>query len=58
MKLLILTGKFGMGHFSASRSLSRQIQDDFTQAQVEVTDFFEYAVPDYSHSIYEAFHCW
>lgn len=55
MKLLILTGKFGMGHFSASRSLSRQIQDDFTQVQVEVTDFFEYAVPDYSHSIYEAF---
>ena len=55
MKILILTGKFGMGHWSASQSLRLQLLDAFPTAQIDVDDFFAYAMPDASEAIYKAF---
>ena len=55
MKILILTGKFGMGHWSASQSLRLQLLGAFPGADVVVEDFFEYAMPDTSEAIYKAF---
>ena len=39
MNILILTGKFGMGHWSASQSLRQQLLRAFPGAEVEVLDF-------------------
>ena len=55
MKILILTGKFGMGHYSASQSLRLQLLGAFPSAQVEVVDLPAYAIPDASEAIYKAF---
>ncbi len=55
MNVLILTGKFGMGHWSASQSLRLQLLNAFPQAEVTVEDFFEYAMPDASEAIYKGF---
>lgn len=38
MNILIVTGKFGMGHWSASVSLRQQLLRAFPEAQVEVMD--------------------
>ena len=38
MNILIVTGKFGMGHWSASMSLRQQLLRAFPEAQVEVMD--------------------
>lgn len=55
MKILILTGKFGLGHWSASQSLRQQISRDFPRAETEVLDFFAYAMPNSSEALYKAF---
>ena len=55
MKLLILTGKFGMGHYSAANSLKEQIERVNPQAEAVVRDFFDYAMPACSGSMYRAF---
>ena len=56
MKMLILTGKFGMGHYSASQSLRQQLLSAFHGARVEVVDLFAYAMPGASEGLYKAFH--
>ena len=56
MKILILTGKFGMGHWSASQSLRQQLTRSLPRARVTVTDFFAYAMPNRSEALYKAFH--
>lgn len=48
-------GKFGMGHYSAARSLAQQIEEKFPQSQVRVVDFLEYALPELSRTIYRGF---
>ena len=55
MKLMILTGKFGMGHYSASLSLQQHLLRAFPQAEVEVIDFFAYASPNGSETLYKMF---
>lgn len=55
MKILIMTGKFGMGHFSAANSLAEQVQKVNPQADVAVRDLFEYAMPSCSDRLYRAF---
>ena len=55
MNILILTGKFGMGHFSASLSLRQQLLQAFPSAQVEVEDFVAYAMPGSSEAVYKWF---
>ena len=48
MKVLILTGKFGMGHYSASNSLSEDIKAKFDNSEIIIKDIFEYIMPNYS----------
>lgn len=55
MNILILTGKFGMGHWSASQSLRLQLLEVFPAAEVAVDDFFAYALPDASEALYKGF---
>ncbi|NCE64864.1 UDP-diphospho-muramoylpentapeptide beta-N-acetylglucosaminyltransferase [Pseudoflavonifractor sp. 524-17] len=56
MNILILTGKFGMGHWSASQSLDQQLARAFPNARTQVVDFFAYAMPNASEALYKAFH--
>ena len=44
MNVLILTGKFGMGHWSASQALQQQLERE--GHQVHTVDFFDYAMPE------------
>ncbi len=55
MKILIMTGKFGMGHYSAAQSLAKQVKKVNPQAEVVIRDLFEYAVPSCSDRVYQAF---
>lgn len=55
MKILILTGKFGMGHWSASLALREQLHAAFPAARIDVEDFFAYAMPSASETVYKAF---
>ena len=54
MKLMILTGKFGMGHWAASLSLKQQLEHSLG-AQVEVVDFLSAALPELSPALYKSF---
>lgn len=45
MNILILTGKFGMGHYSAAKTLGLEIQKLFSNANVTVVDLVEYSLP-------------
>lgn len=53
MNILILTGKFGMGHWSAAQALSEQLAGDGHNA--EIVDFFDYAMPELAPAMYRAF---
>ena len=55
MKILILTGKFGNGHWSASLSLREELLRQDPAAQVEITDFFAYALEDGAEAVYKGF---
>ncbi len=55
MKVLILTGKFGMGHYSASNSLSEDIKAKFDNSEITIKDIFEYIMPNYSDKMYKTF---
>ena len=55
MNILILTGKFGMGHWSASQSLRQQLMHSFPDARVEVEDFLTYALPNLAETMYKGF---
>lgn len=55
MKILILTGKFGMGHYSVSKSLCEEIKSKYPNVSVVIKDIFDYALPTYSNTIYKAF---
>ncbi len=55
MKILILTGKFGMGHWSAAQSLRQQLLGRHPDASVEVVDFPAYALPNFSGVLYKFF---
>lgn len=55
MNILILTGKFGMGHWSASQSVRLELLSTFPDAEIAVDDFFAYAMPDVSDAMYKGF---
>lgn len=54
MKLMILTGKFGMGHWAASLSLKQQLERSLG-ARVEVVDLFSAVLPELSPALYKSF---
>ena len=53
MEILILTGKFGIGHWSAALSIQEQLEREGHQAQV--VDFFAYALPETAPALYRGF---
>lgn len=55
MKLLLLTGKFGMGHYSAAFSLAERIAAVNPQADIVIRDIFDYAMPSCSDKVYQTF---
>lgn len=55
MKILILTGKFGNGHWSASLSLQEELLLQAPGSSVEVLDFFAYALDDGAEAVYKGF---
>ncbi|MBP1737233.1 MAG: 1,2-diacylglycerol 3-glucosyltransferase [Oscillospiraceae bacterium] len=56
MRILILTGKFGMGHWSASCSLYDQLSTAFPDSEITVEDLPALALPSASKSIYRGFY--
>jgi len=56
MNILILTGKFGMGHWAASQSLRQQLLREFPDAVVTVEDFPAYVMPNASEVLYKFFY--
>lgn len=56
MNVLILTGKFGMGHWAAALSLRQQVLRGFPGATVTVEDFPAYALPNAADVLYKFFH--
>lgn len=56
MKVLIFTIKFGSGHFRASKSLCKQIRNEFETSEVVVKDICEYLMPHNYQKIYNAYH--
>ncbi|WMJ22846.1 glycosyltransferase [Paludicola sp. MB14-C6] len=55
MNILILTGKFGMGHYSASTSIQQQIQLNHPNMGITIKDFFDYSIPLYANAMYNGF---
>lgn len=55
MKIIILTGKFGMGHYSASLALKQEIERDIPSTELTIIDFFEYSIPKSSKLVYKSF---
>lgn len=53
MKILILTGKFGMGHQSAAQALQEQLRQGGHRA--DTVDLFEYALPELAPAMYRGF---
>lgn len=51
MNILILTGKFGMGHASTARALEQRIAKELPQARVTVADIMEETVGRASASV-------
>jgi len=54
MNVLILTGKFGMGHWSASCSLKEQLEAQ-PGVQAQVVDLFSAVLPELSPALYRGF---
>ena len=52
MKILIMTGKFGMGHWSAATSLRDSMLRAIPGAEASVIDLFDWAAPDCADAIY------
>lgn len=58
MNILILTGKFGMGHWSASQSLRQQLLRAFPGAEVEVLTSWRRPCPTPPRPCISASICW
>ena len=55
MNILILTGKFGMGHFSAAATIASQIKEKFPDSDIIIEDIFHAANPKYADTIYRLY---
>ncbi|MDA3730329.1 glycosyltransferase [Niameybacter massiliensis] len=55
MNILILTGHFGMGHYSAAESIQQEITRMNPEAHVYIVDIIEYMFPKSSTAIYASF---
>lgn len=55
MKVLILTGKFGMGHVAAAEAVADQVREHCRDAEIEIVDLMEYIYPHVYPLIYQGF---
>ena len=55
MNILILTGKFNMGHYSAAQSLLQELTAAYPDAAVTVQDFLTFAIPRMDSAVYKIF---
>lgn len=55
MKVLVLTGRFNMGHWSVAQSLKQELILSYPDAIVEVEDFLTYAIPGMDGAVYKLF---
>ena len=55
MKVLLITGKFGMGHYSAAATLAEEIQSAYRGAEVKIFDIYEGAFPGCCQMIYSVY---
>jgi UDP-N-acetylglucosamine:LPS N-acetylglucosamine transferase len=52
MKICILTGKFGMGHYNAAQAIKQQLDCSSLEAEIEVIDWLEFASPKLADKYY------
>ena len=55
MNILILTGRFGMGHYSVAKTLVQEIEKNIPTACIETQDIFEYTTPFIAKTVYNAY---
>lgn len=55
MNVLVLTGRFGMGHYSAADTLAKDVLRNYPNAHVTVEDIFEYSIPHFSKALYDSY---
>lgn len=55
MRVLILTGRFGMGHIAAAQALQQEILREDPTTDVTVLDVIETCLPQLRHLIYGCF---
>lgn len=55
MRVLILTGQFGMGHVCASEAVKQEIADSYPNSVIDIVDFLQFALPNLNTIIYKTF---
>ncbi|MGL4523006.1 MAG: MGDG synthase family glycosyltransferase [Bacilli bacterium] len=55
MNVLVLTGKFGMGHYSVAQSIKEHIHKEYPYATIYVIDILDYLVPQASKMVYSSY---
>lgn len=55
MNILILTGRFGMGHYSVAKTLVQEIEKNIPAAHIETQDIFTYTTPFIAKTVYSAY---
>ncbi len=55
MNIIILTGRFGMGHVKAAEAIREQILAERPETSVKIIDFMDYMFPALSRYIYKGF---
>lgn len=55
LRVVIFTGRFGMGHCAAAEALRQEIQEERPACRVQVVDVMDYLFPELSGRIYDAF---
>jgi hypothetical protein len=48
MKIIIMTGRFGMGYFVAAEAIQQKIRNSDIEADVEIVDWIQYITPNYA----------
>ena len=55
MKIIVLTSKFGMGHYSAAKTLTEHLQQAVPHHQTYLADFYQIAFPNHFQTIYKSY---
>lgn len=55
MKIVIMTGRFGMGHYAAAQAIMQRIKSNDSSLQVEIIDWFEYMSPRQADRFYRVY---